>query len=66
MLFLPTRVRGAHCVSNNFICAGLCNRVGKVYLPLLAARPACCVSSKFPYAGLRIKKVSQRNLRYFF
>jgi hypothetical protein len=31
------------------------NRVGKIHLPLLAVRPAYCVSSKLPYAGLYIK-----------
>ena len=28
-----------------------------------AARPACCLDSKFPYAGLHIKKACQ-NLRF--
>ena len=32
------------------------DRVGKSHLPLLVAQPACCVSSKFPYAGLCIEQ----------
>ncbi len=34
-----------------FLYTGLCNRVEKVYLALLAARPVCCLSSLFPLHG---------------
>jgi hypothetical protein len=34
------------------------------FLSLLAARPVCCVSSKFPYAGLR--KKTAKNLYQAF
>ena len=35
---------------------GLCNRVGKIHLPLLAARPVFRIADYFLYTGLCIKK----------
>ncbi len=36
------------------------NRVGEVFSPLLAARPARRFSGKLPFAGLRIKEPPQK------
>ena len=49
----PTRRAGCVLHSSNFLYASLRNRVGKVYLPLLAARGVCCIAAIFfthPYA----------------
>ena len=39
-----------------FLYVGLCNRVGKIHLPLLAARPVFRIVAYFLYTGLCIKK----------
>ena len=58
---IPCLRAGYMLHSSNFLYASLRNRVGKVYLPLLAARGVCCIAAIFhthPCASKRASKGS--------
>jgi hypothetical protein len=39
-----------------FLWMPMCNRIGKLHLPLLAAPPMCYAMAYFLYIGVRIEK----------